>query len=567
MIITFLTSFGLYLLTMCPTVYSGDSGELTTACSVLGIAHPPGYPLYVLLGKIFTLIIPFGNIAYRVNLMSAFFGAMTCGLVYLAVKRISGLADKESPNLANLPAYLLTCLSALTLAFSNPLWSQSTMAEVYSLNGFFVALIIYLLLLPTFHFLLPAFLFGLGLGNHHTLVLLIPGIVYLLMVTGRRKTVDGKPLFSTLLPSTLYLLPVFLLGFSVYLFMIVRSQQNPIADWDNPENITNFLKVVFRTGYGGIMHLEEKGGFLTRPMNLFVQQMSEFAGNLIKSFTIFGFIVGIFGIFLNYKQNKKSFWFLFLIFIFIGPFFIFLANKPVENYTRDLLEPFYIPSIIVFAIWISFGIIFLIKKNKLNYVLIIGILIFQFKTNFAENNLRNNFIAFDFGKNILKTVQNNSLLFLDKSDESVFILAYQKIVEKRKPSVEIFDCNASVFPNIYGDRYYWIKGRQRTAVRLPIERKIIWESKKNVYYLAENPNYFSDMKFFKTGLLYLLNKKLPAVVFGDFYVLRKINLRYRDKIIAYSFYVSVGNYYLGTNQPVLASAMYEKANKISAELR
>ncbi|MBI5574262.1 MAG: DUF2723 domain-containing protein [Elusimicrobia bacterium] len=561
MIITFLTSFGLYLFTMCPTVYSGDSGELTTACSVLGIAHPPGYPLYVLLGKIFTLIIPFGNIAYRVNLMSAFFGALSCGLVYLIVR--SPKSEVKLQNIGHWTAFV----TALALAFSNPLWTQSTMAEVYSFNGFFVALIIYIFLQPNNRRINPAttllaiFLFGLGLGNHHTLVLLLPGIAYFMVVAGfnlRNK--------RNLKVATTILL-FFLLGFSVYLYLIIRSQQNPIADWDNPENIKNFCRVVFRTGYGGILHLEEKGGFLNRPLILFVQQMSEFVRNFVKSFTIFGFIIGIFGIFLNYRQNKKSFWFLFLFFIFIGPFFIFLANKPVENYTRDLLEPFYIPSIIVFAIWIGFGIIFLIKKSKLNYVLIIGILIFQFKTNFAENNSRNNFVSFDFGKNILKTVQNNSLLFLDKSDESVFILAYQKIVEKRKTSVEIFDCNASVFPNIYGDRYYWIKGKQRTAVRLPIERKIILESKKNAYYLAENPNYFTDMKFYKAGLLYSLNKKLLPMVFGDFYVLRKTNLRYRDKIIAYSFYVSVGNYYLETNQPPLASAMYEKANKISAELR
>jgi len=565
MIITLLTGFGLYLFTMCPTVYSGDSGELITACGVLGIAHPPGYPLYVLLGKIFSVIIPFGNIAYRINLMSAFFGALTCGILYLIIKGIEERGQRTEDR--NLRAILCALCSALVLAFSNSLWSQSTMAEVYSLNGFFVALIIYLLLLPTSYYLLPALLFGLGLGNHHTLVLLLPGIVYLILWREKVKRSEGKNVFSFSLFHFSAILLFFLLGFSVYLFMIVRSQQNPIADWDNPENITNFLKVVFRTGYGGILHLEEKGGFLTRPMNLFVQQMSEFAGNFIKSFTIFGFMIGIFGIFVNYKQNKKSFWFLVLIFIFVGPFFIFLANKPVENYTRDLLEPFYIPSMIIFAIWIGFGINFLIKKSKLNYALIIGVLIFQFKTNFSEYNLRNNFIAIDFGKNILKTVQNNSLLFLDKADESVFILAYQKIVEKRKPSVEVFDCNASVFPNIYGDRYYWIKGRQRTAVRIPIERNMILESKKNVYYLAESPNYFSDMKFYKAGLLYSLNRKLPPVVFSDFYVLRKTNLRYRDKIIAYSFYVSVGNYYLETNKPVLANAMYEKANKISTELR
>ncbi|MBN1383999.1 MAG: DUF2723 domain-containing protein, partial [Elusimicrobia bacterium] len=89
MIITFLLSFAVYLATLCPTVYVGDSGEFATAAYTLGITHPPGYPLYVILGKIFTIIIPFGNIAYRVNLMSAFFGALTCALVYLIVRNFT----------------------------------------------------------------------------------------------------------------------------------------------------------------------------------------------------------------------------------------------------------------------------------------------------------------------------------------------------------------------------------------------------------------------------------------------------------------------------------------------
>ncbi|MEW6556708.1 MAG: DUF2723 domain-containing protein [Elusimicrobiota bacterium] len=565
MIITFFVSFGIYLITSCPTVYSGDSGELTTACNVLGIAHPPGYPLYVLLGKIFTVVIPFGNIAYRINLMSTFFGALTCGVVYLILQKMVD-GKRETVDGKPFTFYLLPSTAAFCLAFSNPLWSQSTIAEVYTLNAFFVALLIYLFLHPTPYTLHPAFLFGLGLGDHHTLVLLIPGIVYWI-VKNMRYEIRDKSKKSSLISNLLSLICFFLLGFSVYLYLLLRSQQNPIADWDNPENLTNFFRVVFRTGYGGVLHLEEKGGFLSRPMSLFIQQILEFIRNFIKSFTIFGFLVGILGIFVNYKQAKKSFWFLVLVFSFVGPFFIFLANKPVDIYTRDLLEPFYIPSTLVFTIWLGSGIIFIVKKTRFSYLLILAILVFQLRTNFAENNLRNNFLSFDFGKNILNTVKNNSLLFLDKADESVFILAYQKIVENRKPLVKIYDCNASVFPNIYGDRYFWIKGKERTAVRLPVERKMILESKKNVYYHAGNLNYFADMKFSKTGLLYLLTEKLPPILVEDIYVLRQQNLRHRDKIIAYSFYVSIGDYYLETNRPNSANTMYEKANKIFTELK
>lgn len=71
-VLVFFSSFFVYLLTLYPTVGTEDSGELITSAATLDIAHPPGYPLYTLLGKLFTIIIPFGNIGWRVNLMSAF---------------------------------------------------------------------------------------------------------------------------------------------------------------------------------------------------------------------------------------------------------------------------------------------------------------------------------------------------------------------------------------------------------------------------------------------------------------------------------------------------------------
>ena len=111
MSIVFLISLGFYLLTLCPTVYVGDSGEFTTAAYTLGITHPPGYPLYVLFGKIFTLIIPFGNIAYRVNLMSAFFGALSCVIVYLIVNWIGTQEQRDGRTESKTSVSLLASLS------------------------------------------------------------------------------------------------------------------------------------------------------------------------------------------------------------------------------------------------------------------------------------------------------------------------------------------------------------------------------------------------------------------------------------------------------------------------
>jgi hypothetical protein len=127
----FTTVFGVYLSTMSPVVYLGDSGEFTAAAFSLGIPHNSGYPLYSLLGKIFCMV-PIGNVAFRLNLMSAFFSALTVLLVYHIIYKFT--------------RNVLCSLSAAAfLAFTPLFWSQTVSAEVYPLHLFFMALMIWLL--------------------------------------------------------------------------------------------------------------------------------------------------------------------------------------------------------------------------------------------------------------------------------------------------------------------------------------------------------------------------------------------------------------------------------------
>src|SRR4030065_1289497 len=107
-----LVAFSVYLRTLAPTVMWYDMGEFATASHVLGIAHTPGYPLYILLGKLFTLI-PIGDVAYRVNLMSAVSAALTVVVVYLIIHRLTG-------------SWLASALGSLTVAFSSPPWGRAT---------------------------------------------------------------------------------------------------------------------------------------------------------------------------------------------------------------------------------------------------------------------------------------------------------------------------------------------------------------------------------------------------------------------------------------------------------
>jgi hypothetical protein len=123
----FLLSLVLYVQTMAPSVASlfDDSLEMPLVCHRLGIAHPTGYPLYTLLGKLLTFG-PWHNVAWSVNLLSAVAGALTVALVYLLIRQVT---RRRLPGL----------LGAVALAVSPVFWSQSVIAEVYTLNSAFVA--------------------------------------------------------------------------------------------------------------------------------------------------------------------------------------------------------------------------------------------------------------------------------------------------------------------------------------------------------------------------------------------------------------------------------------------
>jgi hypothetical protein len=124
----------LYVQTLAPSVASvfDDSLEFPLVAHRLAIAHQTGYPLYTLLGKLFTLA-PWQNVAWRVNLLSAVAGALTVALIYLVVRQLTR---------RRLPALL----AAVALAASPLFWSQSVIAEVYTLNSAFVAALLLLAL-------------------------------------------------------------------------------------------------------------------------------------------------------------------------------------------------------------------------------------------------------------------------------------------------------------------------------------------------------------------------------------------------------------------------------------
>ncbi|XP_027968009.1 transmembrane protein 260 isoform X3 [Eumetopias jubatus] len=170
-----------FTLTLPPSVPGGDSGELITAAHELGVAHPPGYPLFTLVAKLAIILFPFGSVAYRVNLLCGLFGAVAASLLFFTVFRLSG-------------SHAGGILAAGVFSFSRLTWQWSIAAEVFSLNNLFVGLLMAL----TVHFeeaatakerskiaKIGAFCCGLSLCNQHTIVLyvlcIIPWILFRLL--------------------------------------------------------------------------------------------------------------------------------------------------------------------------------------------------------------------------------------------------------------------------------------------------------------------------------------------------------------------------------------------------
>jgi hypothetical protein len=177
----FAVGLGLYVRTLAPGLLTDDSAEFQTLAYTLGMTHPTGYPLYLLLAKLFTFIVPIKDIAYRVNLLSAVFAALTLALLYLVGRLLSGWR-------------LAPLAGALALGTQPLFWSQSVIAELYAPAACFITAVLLLVLLwrksGKVHFIFTAGLLGgLSLAVHSTVALMAPAIIiYMLLVERRRST-------------------------------------------------------------------------------------------------------------------------------------------------------------------------------------------------------------------------------------------------------------------------------------------------------------------------------------------------------------------------------------------
>ncbi|MFC1477720.1 protein O-mannosyl-transferase family [candidate division KSB1 bacterium] len=296
-VFTFLASLVVYLVTIARTVSLWDCGEFITSSATLGVPHPPGAPLYLLVGRLFSLLPLGSDIAYRVNLISALSSALTVMILYLIIVRLIkeyyGAPAKFEQKLV---VYGGAVIGALTFAFTDTFWFNATESEVYALSMLLTSLSLYLALLWMDQYqeasslrllLLCFYLFGLAVGVHLLNLLVIPSIIMLTFFYDRDLfnsfLVIGLAGFFALVFSLMFdvprlvyfLFPCFLLvawvinkdmfsnakfwglaafmlflGFTTYLLIYIRANLGPFLNENDPSTLERFMSYWNREQYG-----------------------------------------------------------------------------------------------------------------------------------------------------------------------------------------------------------------------------------------------------------------------------------------------------------------------------
>lgn len=415
----------LYFLTGARDIVAGDTPELIIAASTLGVAHPPGYPLFTMLGYLFSLL-PFGSIPFRINLFSIVCHTLTVGIVFLTAYRLT------RSHLASLGASLVLVL--------NPLfWSWSLVAEVFPLNNLLAAILIYLLVMwheePGRAGLLvfAAFVSGLALSNHHTIVLLGPAVCFVLWQ--RRSAVLAKPHII------LFCLIAFVLGLTPYVYVLWASGHQPVYNWGNVSTFSDLFGLITRQSYGShhlVSEMHRGGSVLSRFLALFVS-----LGALVNVLLLVGAIHA-------WRNLRWYFWFSVLAFLAAGPLFVAITNLNLASAPQALfvLERFFLLPMVVAAPLFALALVgvsefvgssaptlparpMALVLGALGVVLAVSLL-----TNYTRVDQSRNHVARNYAEDVLATLPPNTVLLVTGDGLSLPVL-YAHLVEKKRRDVAV----------------------------------------------------------------------------------------------------------------------------------
>ena len=455
----FLASFAIYAFTLAPAITAGDTTEMITAALTLGIPHQQSYPFISIVGHIFSRL-PIGdNPLWRINLMSAFFEALTCLLIYFIILKLylafspstPSVPLRTSPLRVNSERLALSignraflCLfaasAALFLAFSLTFWQYGTKAEVFALNNFFSALVILTILVflekkERRFFYLAVFLGSLAFSHHQIAILVGPPLLFLILKEEKeillKREVWIKSLFFAIL------------GFLPYYYALTwLAKGDPLLNWGNPVDLPGVLRALARTDFGSFAYLRTP---YEKVLQTPVDQAVFYLNSLIYDFTILGPLLASLGGFYLWRKERKIFFFL-LIGLLTGIGFLAYARFSLtDSFNLATAKRFQLLPNLFFVGFLAFGILFIWQrflalglnfKEKINFFT--GTMIFlalclaftlPLLINFPKANNRNNLITLKYGLDFYLPTEPNALIMLS-GDVPNFAAYFIKVLQQ-----------------------------------------------------------------------------------------------------------------------------------------
>ncbi|MFA6029515.1 MAG: DUF2723 domain-containing protein [Elusimicrobiota bacterium] len=431
--------FATYLASAYPTLSPyRDSGDLAAAALTLGVAHPPGYPLYALLGRTWLWLCAAGNPAYRLHALSALLGALAALALYLALTR---RPRGETPSGRDL---LSAACAALLLALAPAFRHLCVVSEMYSLLAFFGALVV-LLLSPVGPppaeraVCAAALALGVGAAGHQTL--LGAGVLLLAAAPPRARAEGG-------VPWRLWGLCALFIGAGLLLFayLPVRSWRSPVLDWGEPRSLEPFLRMLVRADYGGVrLHPERPAGLLLAAgwldglrlsARIFVSELG-WAGALLLFWGALRAFSGGEG-----PSRRRLALAALAAFLLSGPLFIVWANlDPALPETYAILEPHLMLPLLFAALLAGLALRDLLRRwtspAALAVLLALVAAGWSFPRGDAAWSRRGDYTAWDYGHGLLSSLPPGALL-VDPDDPTAFTLSYLLQAHGLRPDVTPF---------------------------------------------------------------------------------------------------------------------------------
>ena len=421
-----LAAFGLplilYLLTLAPTVYNLDSAELTTAAATAGITRATGYPLYLILGKLWSWL-PIGDVGYRMNLFSAVCGAVTILL-----------AERSLQRLHVGPWARFGALGLLASAYY--FWALSLIAEVYTLHTALMAGTILLLLRwakapDPVRLAWPILLTTLSLGNHAATVLLIPGYIWYVLTSHPGQLFRPRVVAAGLVAAVA--------GATVFLYLPLRYSAQPAFNYAghydatgtfipvNLQSLDGFVWLVTGRGFAGFM-------FAYQPAELWLEFL-RFAAQLWGAFFAVGIGPGILGLIVLLQRKWRLG--LMLLLMFVAHTFFYVDYGAIDKATM------FLPSYLIWALWLGVGYQVLIEWAQaaagwprftwLIRGLLAGVVVVAIGWNWRLVDLSNDWSTRRQSEAVLRQVEPDALIF--GWWDTIPGIQYLQLVEGERPDV------------------------------------------------------------------------------------------------------------------------------------